>query len=138
MIPKVGILLKSIPDKKTEALSVSAFLLLQIKTVNLSLVYHLMFKKTAFIATFSLLFACATKQDNNIIWYKGQLIEQLEPQGDSVYRVQIGIMASSFWLPTDSKDFKKQLSLLKNSLSHRQPLDIGIEKGSNEIRTIKK
>ncbi|MBL1411033.1 hypothetical protein [Sphingobacterium faecale] len=93
-----------------------------------------MFKKTVYLALTAVLFSCTAKQEkSNRSRYQNQVIEQLEAQGDSVYRVQIGIMASSFWLPTDTKDFSKHLSLLESSLKKRTPLDIGVENGSNKI-----
>lgn len=98
-----------------------------------------MFKKTLYLVPILFLFSCASKQESqNVSWYKDQVIEQLEPQGDSTYRVQIGIMASSFWLTKDSKDFTKHFSLLENSLKNRSHLDIGVENGSNKIILINK
>lgn len=89
------------------------------------------------IAGFFLL-SCATNQEKkDILWYKGQVIEQLELEGDSTYRVQIGIMASSFWLDQQHSSFKSYLSLLQHSLTQRDRLDIGIEKNSHKIITVK-
>ncbi|ERJ59917.1 hypothetical protein [Sphingobacterium paucimobilis] len=98
-----------------------------------------MFRSIRYLTFITVFFSCGAKhEEKNIQWYHAQVIEQLEPQGDSVYRVQIGIMASSFWLTTDTKHFSKHLSLLENSLTNRKALDIGVENGSNKIILIKK
>lgn len=97
-----------------------------------------MFKTIHYLAYIFLLFSCTTKQETkNISWYKNQVIEQLEPQGDSVYRVQIGIMAAAFWLEKNNKEFDKYLPLLQRSLVQRDPINIAVEHNSNKIVEIK-
>ncbi len=85
------------------------------------------------------LLSCDTRQEKkDLVWYNDQVIEQLEPQGDSVYRIQIGIMASSFWLEEQHKELENYLFLLRNSLTQRDSLNIGVEKGSNKILIVEK
>ncbi len=81
-----------------------------------------------------LLFSCSIKKnDENLIWYENQIIEQVVHEQDSVYRIQIGMMASSFWLDNKEGDRNDQLSLLQKSLKLRNKLTIGVEKGSSKI-----
>lgn len=85
------------------------------------------------------LISCDTHQEKkDLVWYNGQVIEQLEPQGDSVYRIQIGIMASSFWLEQQHQELEDYIFLLRNSLTQRDSLNIGVEKGSNKILIVEK
>ncbi|MFD2919286.1 hypothetical protein ACFS6H_06145 [Terrimonas rubra] len=94
--------------------------------------------KTILIALIVLVTSCAgNKQPSDLSWYQGQVIEQLVEEDSAVYRVQIGIMASSFWLDKENEDFKKDLSLLQESLQDKKKLDIGVEKETNKIRVVK-
>lgn len=80
-----------------------------------------------------LLFSCSSKTAEDIQWYKGEVIEQILEETDSTYNVQIGIMAHAFHLDNRDKNFKEQMELLKESMSDRKKLDIGVEKGSSRI-----
>lgn len=94
--------------------------------------------KMLMVALIVLIASCAgNKQPSNLSWYQGQVIEQLVEEDSAVYRVQIGIMASSFWLDKENEDFKKDLSLLQESLQDKKKLDIGVEKETNKIRVVK-
>ncbi|MEI2274571.1 hypothetical protein OHD16_20655 [Sphingobacterium sp. ML3W] len=98
------------------------------------------FLRTTTLLIFSLiLFSCSVKKnDENLIWYENQVIEQAVPEQDSVYRIQIGMMASSFWLDNKGDERKDQLSLLQESLKQRNLLTIGVEKGTNKIIRVTK
>lgn len=98
------------------------------------------FLRSATLLIFGLLlFSCSVKKnDENLIWYDNQVIEQAVPEQDSVYRIQIGMMASSFWLDNKGDERKDQLSLLQESLKQRNPLTIGVEKGTNKIIRVTK
>lgn len=98
-----------------------------------------MLKNILFILIAVLFFiSCVTnKEKEGIVWYNSQVIEQLEAEGDSAYRIQIGIMASAFWLDRQHKNFESYFSLLQHSLTQRDSLDIGIEKNSNKIIAVK-
>ena len=94
--------------------------------------------KMLMVALIVLIASCAgNKQPSDLSWYQGQVIEQLVEEDSAVYRVQIGIMASSFWLDKKNEDFKKDLSLLQESLQDKKKLDIGVEKETNKIRVVK-
>lgn len=82
---------------------------------------------------FLALFSCAPKAENHIQWYKNQIIEQVLPETDSTYIVQIGIMAQAFKLNKNDADFEKNLKLLQESLTERKPKTIGVEKGTITI-----
>lgn len=85
------------------------------------------------------LFSCSVKKnDENLIWYENQVIEQVVPDQDSVYRIQIGMMAASFWLDTKNGERKDELHLLQKSLAQRNMLTIGVEKGTNKIIRVNK
>lgn len=85
-----------------------------------------------------LLSSCSgNKQTADLYWYQNEVIEQVVDQDSAVYRVQIGIMAASFWLDKKEEDVKKELSLLQESLTHKKKLDIGVEKGTNKIKEVK-
>jgi len=98
------------------------------------------FLRSATLLIFGLLlFSCSVKKnDENLIWYENQVIEQPVPEQDSVYRIQIGMMASSFWLDNKGDERKDQLSLLQESLKQRNLLTIGVEKGTNKIIRVTK
>ncbi|WP_293946793.1 MULTISPECIES: hypothetical protein [unclassified Sphingobacterium] len=86
-----------------------------------------------------LLFSCSVKKnDENLIWYENQIIEQVVPEQDSVYRIQIGMMAASFWLDNKNAERKDELNLLQKSLKQRDLLTIGVEKGTNKIIRVDK
>lgn len=94
--------------------------------------------KAFIIALMVLITSCSgNKQSADLSWYEGQVIEQLVDQDSAVYRVQIGIMAASFWLDKGQDDFAKELSLLRESLQHKKKLDIGVEKGTSKIMIVK-
>lgn len=82
---------------------------------------------------FLALFSCTPKAENHIQWYKNQIIEQVLPETDSTYIVQIGIMAQAFKLNKNDADFEKNLKLLQESLTERKPKTIGVEKGTITI-----
>jgi hypothetical protein len=86
-----------------------------------------------------MLFSCSVKKnDDNLIWYENQVIEQVVPDQDSVYRIQIGMMATSFWLDTKNGERKDELNLLQKSLNQRNMLTVGVEKGTNRIIRVDK
>lgn len=94
--------------------------------------------KAFIIVLMVLITSCSgNKQSAALSWYEGQVIEQLVDQDSAVYRVQIGIMAGSFWLDKKEEDVKKDLSLLQESLKDKKKLDIGVEKGTNKIKEVK-
>lgn len=94
--------------------------------------------KTFIIVLMILITSCSgNKKPVNLSWYEGQVIEQLVEDDSAAYRVQIGIMAASFWLDKEVDDFEKDLSLLQESLQDKKKLDIGVEKGTNKIKVIK-
>ena len=94
--------------------------------------------KTFIIALMVLITSCSgNKQPADLSWYEGQVIEQLVDEDSAVYRVQIGIMAYSFWLGKEQEDVEKKLALLQESLQHKKKLDIGVEKGSSKIMIVK-
>lgn len=100
--------------------------------------YHLLNTITLCI-TGLLLFSCAVKKkDENLVWYKNQVIEQVVREKDSMYRIQIGMMAASFWLDNNTGERKDQLTLLQESLKRRFTLTIGVEKGTNKIIRVAK
>ncbi|RQO30979.1 hypothetical protein DBR32_09740 [Taibaiella sp. KBW10] len=73
----------------------------------------------------------------NVFWHKNQVIEQVIKETDSLYIVQIGIMAQSFQLEQQhNAHFNEDLKLLKKSLSERIKVNIGIENGSNKIISV--
>ena len=73
------------------------------------------------------------KAENHIQWYKNQIIEQVLPETDSTYIVQIGIMAQAFKLNKNDANFEKNLKLLQESLTERKPKTIGVEQGTTKI-----
>lgn len=79
--------------------------------------------------------SCSTSQtaDNNVRWYRNQSIEQLLPESETVYVVQIGIMAQAFRLERENTQSRRHLALLHQSLLHRTTVDVGVEKNSNRI-----
>jgi hypothetical protein len=94
--------------------------------------------KAFIIALIVLITSCSgNKRPADLSWYDGQVIEQLVDEDSAAYRVQIGIMATSFWLDKKQEDVKKDLSLLQESLNHKKKLDIGVEKGTNKIKEVK-
>lgn len=79
------------------------------------------------------------QKGDSVYWYKSQVIEQIIKETDSVYVVQIGMMAQSFRLqPQYNTHFDENLSLLQQSLAQRTKLDIGIENHTNNIITVLK
>lgn len=75
----------------------------------------------------------------NVYWYKNQIIEQVIKETDSVYVVQIGMMAQSFQLQRQhNTHFDEDLKLLQQSLAQRTKLNIGITNGTNNIIAIVK
>lgn len=85
-----------------------------------------------------LLISCSPKNTDNIQWYQNQIIEQVIKETDSTYIVQLGIMAQAFRLDKKTTGFENKLQLLQESLSNRKKIDIGVEKGSAKIISIRK
>lgn len=57
-----------------------------------------------------LLHACVSQKENkNLTCYQHQVIEQLVPETDSSYRVQIGILAATFWLDNQDGQLAKKI-----------------------------
>jgi hypothetical protein len=91
----------------------------------------------AFLAL--LLYACVSKKENkNLTWYQHQVIEQLIPETDSSYRVQIGIMAATFWLDNQDGQLANKLNLLQQSYTQRNKVDIAVQQGTNKIIRVTK
>ncbi|VTR28886.1 Uncharacterised protein [Sphingobacterium thalpophilum] len=89
---------------------------------------------TAGIAMLLLLSCSVKRNDKNLIWYENQVIEQIVPEQDSTYRIQIGIMAASFWF--DQKDKRTttgQMDLLQKSYHQKTRLHLGVEKETHKI-----
>jgi len=86
------------------------------------------------------LFSCVSRRDNkNLTWYRHQVIEQIVLEEDSSYRVQIGIMATSFWL--DNQDgllANKLLLLLQQSFTRRNKVNVAVQHGTNKIVRVTK
>jgi len=70
--------------------------------------------------------------------YEGMPIDALVKETDSTYRVQIGMLASSFWLHTNNRDFKENYKLLNESLQKRILLDITVQYGTSAIIKVHK
>lgn len=80
------------------------------------------------------LFSCISKKENkNLTWYQRQVIEQLIPETDSSYRVQIGIMAATFWLDNQDGQLANKLNLLQQSYTQRNKVDVAVQQGTNKI-----
>jgi hypothetical protein len=91
----------------------------------------------AFLAL--LLYACVSKKENkNLTWYQHQVIEQLIPETDSSYRVQIGIMAATFWLDNQDGQLANKLNLLQQSYTQRNKVDVAVQQGTNKIIRVTK
>lgn len=86
-----------------------------------------------------LLHACVSQKENkNLTWYQHQVIEQLVPETDSSYRVQIGIMAATFWLDNQDGQLAKNLNLLQQSYTQRNKVDVAVQQGTNKIIRVTK
>ncbi|WP_343555019.1 hypothetical protein [Sphingobacterium sp.] len=81
-----------------------------------------------------LLFSCISKKENtDLVWYQHQVIEQVVRENDSTYRVQIGIMAASFWLDNLDGQLSSELTLLQQSLTQRNKVNVAVQQGTNKI-----
>jgi len=86
-----------------------------------------------------LLHACVSQKENkNLTCYQHQLIEQLVPETDSSYRVQIGILAATFWLDNQDGQLAKKLNLLQQSYTQRNKVDVAVQQGTNKIIRVTK
>jgi len=85
------------------------------------------------------LFSCVSKRDNkNLTWYRHQVIEQIVLEEDSSYRVQIGIMATSFWLDNQDGLLANKLLLLQQSFTRRNKVNVAVQHGTNKIVRVTK
>ncbi len=84
-----------------------------------------------------LLVSCNTKTEVPLQWYENQIIEQVIPETDSTYNIQIGIRAQAFRLDKKNDHFTNNLQLLKESLEKRKKVTIGVEKGTARIIRVK-
>lgn len=84
-----------------------------------------------------ILFSCGSKEPKNQQWYENQIIEQINKETDSTYNVQIGINAQAFRLDRQVKDFEEKKKLLEESMNSRKKINIGIEKGTSRIISVK-
>jgi len=86
-----------------------------------------------------LLHACVSQKENkNLTCYQHQVIEQLFPETDSSYRVQIGILAATFWLDNQDDQLAKKLNLLQQSYTQRNKVDVAVQQGTNKIIRVTK
>ncbi|WP_294346490.1 hypothetical protein [Sphingobacterium sp.] len=86
-----------------------------------------------------LLSACVSQKENkNLTRYQHQVIEQLVRETDSSYRVQIGIMAATFWLDNHDGQLGKKLTLLQQSYTQRNKVDVAVQQGTNKIIRVTK
>ncbi|QQT60369.1 hypothetical protein I6I97_14080 [Sphingobacterium multivorum] len=86
-----------------------------------------------------LLHACVSQKENkNLTCYQHQVIEQLVPETDSSYRVQIGILAATFWLDNQDGQLAKKLNLLQQSYTQRNKVDVAVQQGTNKIIRVTK
>ncbi|MDR3007981.1 MAG: hypothetical protein LBV59_08625 [Sphingobacterium sp.] len=86
-----------------------------------------------------LLFSCISKKENkDLTWYQHQVIEQVVRENDSTYRVQIGIMAASFWLDNLDGQLSSELNLLQQSLTQRNKVNVAVQQGTNKIIRVTK
>ncbi|MFE2861816.1 hypothetical protein [Sphingobacterium multivorum] len=86
-----------------------------------------------------LLHACVSQKENkNLTCYQHQVIEQLVPETDSSYRVQIGILAATFWLDNQDDQLAKKLNLLQQSYTQRNKVDVAVQQGTNKIIRVTK
>ncbi|HAE66708.1 MULTISPECIES: hypothetical protein [Sphingobacterium] len=86
-----------------------------------------------------LLYSCVSQKENKkLTWYQHQIIEQLVPETDSSYRVQIGIMAATFWLDNQDGQLTKKLNLLQQSYTQRNKVDVAVQQGTNKIIRVTK
>lgn len=83
-----------------------------------------------------LLLSCSQTKTDNLQWYENQVIEQVIADSDSTYIVQIGMMAQAFYLDKQSENFESNLRLLKESLSSKKKITIGVEKGTARIISV--
>lgn len=97
----------------------------------------MIFKHLIILAICLLAISCGERKSaNNLSSYKNNIIEQIAKETDSIYRVQIGIMAQSFYLDRKNDGFEKKLQLLQESLSQKKKLDIDVENGTNRIISV--
>lgn len=86
-----------------------------------------------------LVFSCISKKENkDMIWYQHQVIEQVVRENVSTYRVQIGIMAASFWLDNLDDQLSSELNLLQQSLKQRNKVNVAVQQGTNKIIRVTK
>ncbi|MGE8429588.1 MAG: hypothetical protein ACN6O7_17020 [Sphingobacterium sp.] len=101
---------------------------------------HSQLLKMGYLALLTLLlYACVSQKENKkLTWYQHQVIEQLVPETDSSYRVQIGIMATTFWLDNQDGQLANKLNLLQQSYTQRNKVDVAVQQGTNKIIRVTK
>jgi len=91
------------------------------------------------LALVGLLFSCLSqKEKKDLTWYQNQVIEQIVRENDSTYRVQIGIMAASFWVDNQDGQLANKLTFLQQSFTQRNKVNVAVQQGTNKIIRVTK
>jgi len=72
-----------------------------------------------------------------LVWYDPIVVMHLDKDSEHAnIRVSLGISAQAFYLSEKEKNFTQLLEALSNSYRNQQPVRVGIEKKTNQIKSV--
>ncbi len=77
------------------------------------------------------------KTSPELIWYDPIVVMDIDKDSEHAdIRVALGISAQVFYLSEKEENFTELLDELSNSYHNQQPVKIGIENGTNQIKMV--
>jgi len=78
-----------------------------------------------------------SKTSPELIWYDPIIVSDIDKDSEkNNIRIALGISAQVFYLSEKERNFTELLDGLSNSYHNQQPVKIGIENGTNQIKMV--
>ncbi|WP_347069740.1 hypothetical protein [Flavobacterium sp. WV_118_3] len=93
--------------------------------------------RTSIFILLILLNLSCSKTSPGIVWYDPIVVMDIDKDSEhAAIRVALGISAQVFYLSEKEENFTQLLNELSNSYRNQLPVKVGVENGTNQIKSV--